>query len=110
MQVGRGASSGLGRAIALAFAANGANSIICTDLRPDPRGDWGVNEPGVPTHELICRRYGEGRAQFVKADATMSEDVDRVVKKAVEIGGGWMCKYNRDFHSPIFERLKGTRS
>ncbi|KAI4281443.1 MAG: hypothetical protein L6R38_003681 [Xanthoria sp. 2 TBL-2021] len=34
-----GASSGLGRPIALAFAANGAKPIICTDLRPDPRGE-----------------------------------------------------------------------
>ncbi|KAI4167970.1 MAG: hypothetical protein LQ343_006764 [Gyalolechia ehrenbergii] len=82
-----GSSSGLGRAIALAFAANGAFPIICADLRPDPRGDWGVEEAKVPTHDLICSRYGEGKAHFVKADATVSEDVERVVKKAVEIGG-----------------------
>lgn len=82
-----GSSSGLGRAIALAFAANGASPIICTDLRPDPRGDWGVEEASVPTHELICKRYGDGTAEFVKADATLGEDVERVVKKAVEIGG-----------------------
>lgn len=82
-----GASSGLGRAIALAFAANGACPIICTDLRPAPRGDWGVDEPGVPTHDLINRRYGEGKASFVQADATVSEDVERAVKKAVEVGG-----------------------
>lgn len=82
-----GASSGLGRAIALAFAANGAYPIICADLRPDPRGEWGVDEATVPTHDLICRRYGEGKAVFVKADATVSADVEQVVKKAVEIGG-----------------------
>lgn len=82
-----GSSSGLGRAIALAFAANGAFPIICTDLRPDPRGDWGVDEASVPTHELIRRRYGEGKAEFVKADATVSADMEGVVKKAVEIGG-----------------------
>ncbi|KAL8668837.1 MAG: hypothetical protein Q9168_006551, partial [Polycauliona sp. 1 TL-2023] len=82
-----GASSGLGRAIALAFAANGAGPIICTDLRPDPRGEWGVDEPGVPTHDLINKRYGEGKAEFVKADATVGEEVEGVVKRAVECGG-----------------------
>lgn len=82
-----GSSSGLGRAIALAFAANGASPIICTDLRPDPRGEWGVDEAKVPTHELVCRRYGEGKAAFVKADVTVGADMERVVKKAVEIGG-----------------------
>ncbi|KAL8879288.1 MAG: hypothetical protein Q9198_003069 [Flavoplaca austrocitrina] len=82
-----GSSSGLGRAIALAFAANGASPIICADLRPDPRGDWGVDEPGVLTHDLINKRYGEGKAEFVKADATVGDDVERVVSKAVEVGG-----------------------
>lgn len=82
-----GSSSGLGRAIALAFAANGAFPIICSDLRPDPRGDWGVDEASVPTHELIRRRYGEGKSEFLKADATVSADMERAVKTAVEIGG-----------------------
>ncbi len=77
----------LSRAIALAFAANGAFPINCSDLRPDPRGDWGVDEAGVLNHELIRRRYGEGKSEFVKADATVSADMERVVKTAVEIGG-----------------------
>lgn len=82
-----GSSSGLGRAIALAFAANGASPIICSDLRPDSRGNWGVSEAHVPTHEQICRRHGEGKAVYVQADATIAEDMERVVKKAVEVGG-----------------------
>ena len=82
-----GSSSGVGRAIALAFAANGACPIICTDLRPDPRGEWGVDEPNVPTHELICRRYGDGKAVYVQCDATVSTDVEKAVRKAVELGG-----------------------
>ncbi|KAL8749952.1 MAG: hypothetical protein Q9184_006606, partial [Pyrenodesmia sp. 2 TL-2023] len=32
-------------------------------------------------------RYGEGKSEFVKADATVSADMERAVKKAVEIGG-----------------------
>ena len=82
-----GSSSGLGRAIALAFAANGASPIVCTDLRPDARGDFCVDEASVPTHELICTRYGEGKAHFVQADVTVSTEVEQVVKKAVEVGG-----------------------
>lgn len=82
-----GASSGLGRAIALAFEANGASPIICADLRPDPRGNWGVEEADVSTHELICRRSGEGKLVFVKADATVGADVEQVVRKAIKVVG-----------------------
>lgn len=82
-----GASSGLGRAIALAFAANGAGPIICADLRPVGRGDWGVDEPGVPTHELINERFGKGKATFVKTDVTVANEVENMVKEAVRLGG-----------------------
>ena len=82
-----GASSGLGRAIALAFAANGAGLIVCSDLRPDARGVWGASQADVHTHDLICQRYGEGKAIYVKTDVTVAEDVERVVKEAVKAGG-----------------------
>lgn len=82
-----GSSSGLGRAIALAFASNCAFPIICSDLRPEAHGSWGVAEAHVPTHELICQRYGEGKAVFVKTDATVAEQMDELVRRAVEVGG-----------------------
>lgn len=82
-----GSSSGVGRACALAFAANGAYPIICSDLRPEARGEWGMAEAGVPTHELICQRYGQGRAVFVQCDVTVAEQVAHLIKKAVEVGG-----------------------
>ena len=82
-----GASSGLGRSIALAFAANGANPIICGDLRSNPRGKWGVTDAEIPTHELICQLYGEGKAIYAKCDVTRAPDVDALVVKAVEVGG-----------------------
>lgn len=82
-----GSSSGLGRAIALTFAANGAHPIICSDLRPDPRGTWGVSEVSIPTHELICQRYGEGKAVYVQTDVTVAGDVEKVVQKAVQVAG-----------------------
>ena len=82
-----GSSSGLGRAIALAFAANGASPIVCSDLRPDARETWTIEEADVPTHELICRRYGPGKAVYVKADVTVASDVESLVRRAVEVGG-----------------------
>lgn len=82
-----GSSSGVGRAIALAFAANGASPIICSDLRPDVRDRWGIADADVPTHELICQRYGEGKAVYVQTDVTIAADVEKVVQKAVEVGG-----------------------
>ena len=82
-----GSSSGLGRAIALAFAANGAYPIVCSDLRPDAHSGLGVSEASVPTHELICQRYGEGKAVYIRTNATVAEQMENVVRKAVEVGG-----------------------
>lgn len=80
-----GSSSGLGRAIALAFAHNGAHLIVCADLRPEPRP--GIDGEVAPTHEEICRVWGEGRAVFVKCDVGVSEEVRRAVEVAVAEGG-----------------------
>jgi len=82
-----GASSGLGRAISLEFAANGASLIVCADIRPDARGAWGSSQADIHTHDLICQRYGNGKAIFVKTNVTVAEEVERVVKEAVRVGG-----------------------
>ncbi|MCJ1309499.1 hypothetical protein MMC25_003159 [Agyrium rufum] len=82
-----GSSSGLGRAIALAFAANGSKLVVCSDLRPNARGSFGVQEADVATHDLIRQRYGEGKAVFVKADATISKEIENLVSEAAKTGG-----------------------
>jgi glucose 1-dehydrogenase len=74
-----GASSGLGRAMALAFARNGA-SVVVADVRRDPR------EGGEPTDALIAAEGG--RARWVRCDVTREEDVDAAVEAALELGGG----------------------
>lgn len=75
-----GASSGNGRAIALALAAEGA-AILCSDLRESALSAGYERDIDVPTHEVI-RRSG-GRASFKKADASRATDVQSIVAAAV---------------------------
>ncbi|KAJ9637909.1 hypothetical protein H2201_008505 [Coniosporium apollinis] len=76
-----GSSSGLGRAIALAYAAEGAK-VICADLAPTARKDIVIEqEQGTPTHEEVIELGGN--AVFVQTDVGNSEDVENVVKAAI---------------------------
>ena len=75
-----GASSGLGRAIALAYHTEGAK-VVCADLNPiatNPAKEGDVK----PTHEVIDERGGE--SIFVKCDVTDGQDVQDLVGKAVQ--------------------------
>jgi glucose 1-dehydrogenase len=71
-----GGSSGIGRAMSVAFAAEGAKVTIA-DVRPDPRSG------GQPTHELI-RSQGFD-ASFTKTDVSKAAEVDKAVEEAL----GW---------------------
>ncbi len=82
-----GSSSGLGRAIALAFTANGARLVVCADLNPIARREFCSQEAATSTDELICKRYGEGKAKFVKTDVTAGKEVRASVEEAVRSGG-----------------------
>ncbi|KAI0126185.1 putative oxidoreductase [Xylariales sp. AK1849] len=73
-----GSSSGLGRAIALALASEGA-SVVCSDLTTERNSD-GYETETAPTHELIERT---GKAIFRKADASSASDVEALVAAAV---------------------------
>jgi glucose 1-dehydrogenase len=72
-----GGGSGLGRAMSIAFAHEGADVVI-GDVRRDPR------EGGEPTDELIAA--AGGRCLFVEANVSRWEDVDRLVRAAVDRG------------------------
>lgn len=78
-----GSSSGLGRAIALAYAREGA-LLVCADLKPDARSEV-PDEAAINTHELIKQQGGD--AIFVKTDVGVAADVENLVKKAVESFG-----------------------
>jgi NAD(P)-dependent dehydrogenase (short-subunit alcohol dehydrogenase family) len=75
-----GGASGIGRALCLAFAVEGAR-VIVGDLRRDQ-----LFVGGVPTDQVITG--GGGGARFVQADASRGDDIDRMVEAALELGDG----------------------
>ena len=83
-----GSSAGIGRAIALKFAAEQARLIICADLTPGAFVKNGT-EANIPTHELIAQRMGgdSKRAIFVQTDVGKEEDMKACVEKATNLTG-----------------------
>jgi glucose 1-dehydrogenase len=73
-----GASSGIGRAIATSFAAEGA-IVVVADVRSDPL------EGGDPTVECITRAGGE--ASYEQVDVGRWEEVDEMITKTVSRHG-----------------------
>ncbi len=77
-----GATSGIGRATAVAFARAGA-SVVLAGRR---------EEQGRETLELI--RDVDGQGIFVTADVTIESDVRRLVESAADTYGGLDCAFN----------------
>jgi NAD(P)-dependent dehydrogenase (short-subunit alcohol dehydrogenase family) len=69
-----GSASGLGRAIALRFAGEGA-AVVVSDVRSDPR------EGGPPTERLIA--MAGGACERIDADVARADDVERLVAATV---------------------------
>lgn len=74
-----GSSSGLGRAISLAYAREGG-LLICTDLRKEARADI-QSEAEISTDELI--RQNGGRAIFIQADVSKADQVEAMIKAGI---------------------------
>jgi len=73
-----GAASGIGRAIALAFARAGAG-IVIGDIRERPVGE------GSATADIIRQRGGQ--ALFVETDVAQKSQVEALIEKAIrELG------------------------
>ena len=75
-----GGSSGFGRAIAVAFAAQGAK-VVVGDLRPEPNGDGFEAALDRTTTQEI--EQAGGAAAFVRCDVTSQADVANLVQEAV---------------------------
>ena len=73
-----GGTSGIGRAIALRFAAEGADVVVASRSRAS-------NDGPVPTDELI--REAGGAGEYVQLDVTDPDAVERVVSQAIESHG-----------------------
>lgn len=75
-----GASSGIGRAIALRFGSAGANVVIA-DHSPEPKAE----DESVQAHEVIDR--GDGTAEYVETDVSNYDALQHAVEAAREYGG-----------------------
>jgi L-rhamnose 1-dehydrogenase len=74
-----GAASGIGRATAQAFAANGAAAVVVADMREEPR------EGGRTTVDALA---DTGVAvEFVKTDVSRPDELERAVAVAESMGG-----------------------
>ncbi|KAK4978535.1 hypothetical protein LTR66_010537 [Elasticomyces elasticus] len=89
-----GSSSGLGRAIAFAYASEGA-SICCVDLYPSPRNqinprtgkadDFNNRDTsGEATHDALQHQFGPDRSMFIETDVTKAAEVETAVNGCVE--------------------------
>lgn len=79
-----GASSGVGRAIALELARRGA-AVLCSDLNRDARKEGYDNEAQTSTDALIVMRGGQ--ALFQTADVSKAADVESAVSAAADTFG-----------------------
>ena len=82
-----GASSGLGRAVALAYASQGARLVVCADLKPTPKSEFEAEHAGTSTHEVIRQQYGGNKGLFVQTNVTNGSGVEALVQETVRIGG-----------------------
>jgi NAD(P)-dependent dehydrogenase (short-subunit alcohol dehydrogenase family) len=107
-----GGSSGIGRAIALAFGEAGA-TVLNADIRADPKD----TDADVPTQDRVDDLGGTG--VFVETDVSDCEAIESVVAKAREFGGvdvmvnnaGWFTRGSVESVTPaIFERILGINA
>jgi NAD(P)-dependent dehydrogenase (short-subunit alcohol dehydrogenase family) len=76
-----GAGSGFGRAIAIAFAAEGAK-VVCSDIRREADAKGFEEDMKLPTDEVI--RNAGGQSHYLKCDVTKLDDVKALVKGTVD--------------------------
>jgi NAD(P)-dependent dehydrogenase (short-subunit alcohol dehydrogenase family) len=81
-----GAASGIGRAIALRAALDGA-AVLCCDIREAPRDAALEADGDKATHELIGR--SGGRAEFAECDVAEPASIDSAFARLSLVGQPW---------------------
>ncbi|CAN9175327.1 unnamed protein product [Alternaria alternata] len=76
-----GASSGIGRATALAFASEGA-SLVCSDLHETARQEYATDTSPLTTVQAV-QKLG-AKAIFVKCNTTSSTEVEALIQATVK--------------------------
>jgi NAD(P)-dependent dehydrogenase (short-subunit alcohol dehydrogenase family) len=76
-----GASSGIGRATALAFASEGA-SLVCSDLHETARQEYATDTSPLTTIQAV-QNLG-AKAIFVKCNTTSSTEVEALIQATVK--------------------------
>jgi NAD(P)-dependent dehydrogenase (short-subunit alcohol dehydrogenase family) len=77
-----GASSGMGRAMALSLAGHGAK-VVCCDLRPDANPSGYEDDITTTTADVIIKRGGA--AIFQKVDISDFKQLEAAYESAVKV-------------------------
>jgi len=86
-----GASSGFGRGIAMAYAAQGA-SVVVSDIHEAPNQGGFEGNAQLTTVAVITETGG--KAQYVACDVTKQDRVANLVKETVRLYGGLDCVFH----------------
>ncbi|KFY94290.1 hypothetical protein V498_03936 [Pseudogymnoascus sp. VKM F-4517 (FW-2822)] len=76
-----GSSSGMGRAIALSLAREGAK-VVCSDLKPEAAQHGFEDDRHIPTHTVITNNGGS--SAFIKCDMGVTTEVIALIEFAVK--------------------------
>lgn len=77
-----GASSGMGRAIALSIADHGAK-VVCCDLRPEANPSGYEEDISITTSDLIIKKGGV--AIFQKVDISDMKQLEETFSLAISV-------------------------
>jgi NAD(P)-dependent dehydrogenase (short-subunit alcohol dehydrogenase family) len=77
-----GSSSGMGRAIALGLAREGAY-VVCSDLKPEAAQHGFEEDKEIPTHIVIANNGG--KSAFQKCDVGQTAEIWNLIDFAVKV-------------------------
>ena len=77
-----GSSSGIGRAIALAYFREGAK-VVCADIKPSARPEID-HETSATTFEILQNEGDKDRSIFVLTDVSNGKDMEMLVEQSVK--------------------------